>query len=91
MNTELLEQVLLSLAEQFEATGPKYWCSFNPANVTECEQLRECIAELLAEGSVCSDHSAERFQFSRSGYIKHLSRIQALRELKAYGGSISPM
>ena len=85
MNTELLDQVLLSLAEQFEARGPEYWCSFNPENVTESEQLRECIAELLAEGSIRSNHSAERFQFSRSGYLTYQSRIQALRGLKAQG------
>lgn len=59
------------------------WLVPHYQQMTESEQLRECIAELLAEGSVRSHHSAERFQFPRSGYLKPQSRIQALRGLKA--------
>jgi len=81
MNAEILDQVLLPLADQFEAGNPHRY-SFKPGHVTEYEGLRECMAELVAEGSVLRN-SAGLFQFSQGGYAKYLPRIKALRTLKS--------
>jgi hypothetical protein len=84
MRTEILDQVLLPLADQFEAGNPHHWYGFQPGAVNEYEKLRECMAELAAERSVIRDPSGKLFQFSQSGYTKYLPRIRALRGL---GGS----
>lgn len=86
MNAEILDQVLLPLADQFEAGNPHHWYSFKPGHVTEYEGLRECMAELVAEGSVLRN-SAGLFRFSQSGYAKYLPRIKALRALKSKGAT----
>jgi hypothetical protein len=85
MDNAILDQVLLPLADQFEAGNPNRWYSFKPGAVDEYEKLRECMGELVAEGSVLRDF-AGHFQFSKSGYAKHLGRIKALRALKASAG-----
>jgi hypothetical protein len=79
METQTLDQVLLPLADQFEAGKPNRVCTFAPGDVTEYERLRECLAELAAEGSVI--RKGNSFQFSASGYAKYLPRIKALRVL----------
>jgi hypothetical protein len=73
--------VLLPLADQFEAGIPNHWYSFKHGDPTEYEPLRECMAELVAEGSVRRDESG-RFQFLQAGYAKYLPRVQALRALR---------
>jgi hypothetical protein len=85
MDNAILDQVLLPLADQFEAGNPNHWYSFKPGEIGEYEKLRECMGELVAEGSVLRD-IAGLFQFSKNGYVKYLPRIQALRALKASVG-----
>lgn len=80
MENAFLDQVLIPLADQFEAGKRNHWYSFKPGEVTEYEGLRECLAELVAEGSVLK-HPSERFQFSDSGYRKYIHRIRALRAI----------
>jgi hypothetical protein len=82
METEILDQVLLPLADQFEAGKPNHWCSFEPGEISEYEKLRECLAELVAEGSVIRSHAGQ-FRFSQPGYTKYLHRMKALRTLTA--------
>ena len=82
METKILDQLLLPPADQFEAGNPNHWYSFNHGDASEYEPLRECMAELVAEGSVRRSHSGH-FQFSQAGYAKYLPRIKALRTLKS--------
>jgi hypothetical protein len=84
MDTEILDQVLLPLADQFEAGSPNHWYSFKPGEVNEYERLRECMAELVAEGSVIRSDSGD-FRFSQPGYSKYLPRIRAQRTLPSAG------
>lgn len=82
MDSKFLDQVLLPLADQFEAGNPNHWYSFRPGELAEFEPLRECMAELVAEGSVLRD-STGHFQLLATGYAKYLPRIQALRALRS--------
>lgn len=78
----MLDQVLLPLADLFESGIPNQRYGFNGSQITEYESLRECLAELVAEGSVLRDYSGN-FQFSPTGYAKYAPRIEALRTLKS--------
>ena len=78
---EILDQLILPLADQFEAGNPNHWYSFR-TDVPQYEQLRGCLAALVAERSVLRD-SAGHFQFTKEGYAKHLPRVKALRTLMA--------
>ena len=81
MNTAILDQVLIPLAEQFESRKNRdYWYSFTP-DAEEYDALQQCMAELLAEGSVLTKGNG-LFRFSQSGYTKYIHRIRALRALK---------
>jgi hypothetical protein len=80
---DILDQLLLPLADQFEAGQPNHWYSFK-TGVPEYEKLRECLAVLVAEGSVLRGF-AGHFQFTKSGYSKYLPRVKALRALSAAG------
>jgi hypothetical protein len=84
MEKEVLNRVLLPLADQFESGNRNRWCTFKPGEVNEYEKLRECMAELVAEKSAVSHGGA--FQLSQSGYTKYLHRIRALRVLNASAG-----
>ena len=84
MDTDILNQVLLPLANQFEAGNPNRWYSFKPGEINEYEKLRECMAELVAEGSVIRSDSGD-FRLSQPGYTKYLPRIKALRTLTSAG------
>jgi len=82
MNTAILDQVLIPLADQFESRKNKdYWYSFTPGNAGEHEALQQCMAELFAEGSVLTKGKG-LFRFSESGYTKYIHRIRALRALR---------
>jgi hypothetical protein len=81
MDKVILDQILMPLADQFEAGNTNHWYSFKSGDVTEYEALRECTAELVAEGSILRSAAGD-FKFSQSGYTKYLPRIKALRALK---------
>jgi hypothetical protein len=85
MNNTILDQVLLPLADQFEAGNDAHWYGFQPVRADESEPLRECIAELVAEGSVVrNSHRKDLFQFVGTGYWKYLPRIKALRAVNVH-------
>lgn len=52
MHNDILDYVLLPLADLFEAGKLNLWCTLKPGDVGEYEKFRECMAELVAEGSV---------------------------------------
>ena len=82
MNAAILDQVIVPLADQFEAKKHKdYWYSFTPRDAGEYEALQQCMAELFAEGSVLTKGKG-LFRFSESGYRKYIHRIRALRTLR---------
>jgi hypothetical protein len=58
MDTKILDEVLLPLADQFEAGKPNRWCIFSPGEINEYEKVRECVAEMVAEGSLISKSGA---------------------------------
>ena len=78
---DILDQLLLPLADQFEAGNPNHSYSFR-TDIPQYEALRECLAVLVAEGSVLRDF-AGHFQFTKEGYTRYLPRVKALRALKA--------
>jgi len=80
MNTAVLDQVLIPLADQFESRTKARWYSFALDN-KDYEAFRECMAELFAEGSVQTKGKG-LFRFSESGYTKYIHRVRALRALK---------
>jgi hypothetical protein len=45
MEKEVLNRVLLPLADQFEAGNRNRWCTFKPGEVNEYEKLRGCMAD----------------------------------------------
>lgn len=77
---DILDQLILPFADQFEAGKPNHWYSFR-TDVPQYEQLRECLATLVAERSVLRDY-AGHFQFTKEGYTKYLPRVKALRALR---------
>ena len=46
---EVLDEILLGLADEFEAGNP-HWRTLEPSCPEEFEPLRECIADMIAEG-----------------------------------------
>jgi hypothetical protein len=82
MDTKILDQVLLPLADQFEAGVLNRWFSLKPDHSENYEQLRECMAELFAEGSI-QRTGGEMFRLTPNGYSKYESRIKALRALSS--------
>jgi hypothetical protein len=78
MNNEILDAILLPLADLYESGKPR-WQQIDPASPEEYEPLRECLAELRAEGSLRMPHANGPFQLTAEGYQKYLPRIKALR------------
>ena len=77
MNAQMLDEILLPLADEFEA-GDRGFRTFAPSSVAEYEPLRECLVKLIDEGSLL-DYRTRAYQFSPAGYSKYKSRIDALR------------
>lgn len=80
MNTAILDQVLIPLADQFESKNRDHWYTFT-LDIKDYEAFRECMAELFAEGSVLTKGKG-LFRFSERGYTKYIHRIRALRALR---------
>jgi len=80
MENEILNTVLRTLADQFEA-GNRHFATFEPSSVEEYGPLRECLAGLIAEGSVSNYAGMGGYRFTPPGYDKYKSRIAALRAL----------
>jgi hypothetical protein len=80
--TEILDSILLCLADAFEA-GNRTGRTITHASLEEYEVLRECIAELVAECSVIDPQGMKIYHLTKSGYLKYKPRIDALRVLRA--------
>jgi hypothetical protein len=80
MNTAILDQVLVPLADQFESRTKVRWYSF-ALDSKDYGAYQECMAELFAEGSVLTKGKG-LFRLTESGYAKYIHRIRALRALK---------
>jgi hypothetical protein len=77
---QVLDEILPGLADEFEA-GNRHFRYFNPSSVEEYEPLRECLATLVAEGSLIDFLKTGSYQFTPAGYKKYKPRIDALRTL----------
>jgi hypothetical protein len=86
---EILYSVLLPLADEFEA-GNKRAKTIDPASSEEYELLRECLARLVAEGSLTEflieSQKTGMYQLTNEGYRKYKPRIDALRALPSASG-----
>lgn len=79
---EILDRILLPLADEFEAGNRRG--RIDPTS-TENEDVRKCVAMLIAEGSLTEFMIASlrsgMFQLTNEGYRKYKPRIDALRML----------
>ena len=83
---EILNEILPGLADGFEAGNQKArW--FSPSSAEEFEPLRECAAELVAEGSARSFQTPQTFimALTAEGYRRYKPLIDALRSLPRQG------
>jgi hypothetical protein len=78
--TDMLDSILLPLADAFEE-GKGHGLPITPASAEEYEPLRECIAELIAEGSLSDPRKMKVYYLTQAGYLKYRPRINALRAL----------
>jgi hypothetical protein len=77
---EILGEILLGLADEFEAGNP-HGRTFEPSCPEEFEPLRECLAEMIAEGWLAQRRPLRIYNLTPSGYRNFKPRIQALRAL----------
>jgi hypothetical protein len=75
---QVLDEILPGLADEFEA-GNRKFRYFNPSSVEEYEPLRECLAVLVAEGSLVNFQKMSGYHFAPAGYKKYKPRVDALR------------
>ena len=77
---QILDEILPGLFDEFEAGNrhPRY---IKPSSAEEYEPLRECIAELIAEGSLEDFRKTGIYLLTRDGYSKYKARVVALRSL----------
>jgi hypothetical protein len=77
---EILDQILLPLADEFEA-GKHQGRTFTSGCPEEFEPLRECIAEMESEGWLVRAYLGTAHYLTPEGYRHFKPRIQALRAL----------
>jgi hypothetical protein len=81
MDSQILDSILLPLADQFEAAS-RNWQTFSPSSPELYEPLRECLAELRAQQFITEPYAgAKSYRFTPTGYAQFSGRIRALREL----------
>jgi hypothetical protein len=78
--SDILDQMLLPLADIFEAGNTKMY-DVRPSCSEEYEPLRECLAGLIAEGSLSDFDGTKSYRLTPNGYTKYKDRIRALRTL----------
>ncbi len=78
--SEILDSILLPLADAFEA-GKGHGLPITPASAEEYEPLRECLAELIGEGSLIDPKKMKVYHLTQAGYLTYRPRINALRAL----------
>ena len=77
---EVLDEILLGLADEFEAGNP-HWRTLEPSCPEEFEPLRECSADMIAEGWLTQRRPFKTCNLTPAGYRNFRPRIQALRTL----------
>jgi hypothetical protein len=77
---EVLDEILATLADEFES-GNRRFRTFTPSSPAEFEPLRECLATLIAEGSLIDYLKTKSYQLTGGGYLKYKGRIDLLRAL----------
>jgi hypothetical protein len=78
--SEVLDSILLNLADVFEGGDSHRFATIEPSSVEEYEPLRECIAGMVAEGSLLN-YMKGCYRLTPAGYAKYKPRISALRAL----------
>jgi|HubBroStandDraft_4_1064222.scaffolds.fasta_scaffold2320161_1 hypothetical protein len=78
--SEILNELLLPLADEFEAGNP-HGRTFDPSCPEEFEPLRECLADLIAEGWLAQRGPFKIYVLTPDGYRNLKPRINALRAL----------
>ena len=79
-DNQLLDAILPSLADQFEANKGTRFLLIRPSSVEEFEPLRELLARQSAAGLMIV-HGTDRCRLTPDGYRAYLPRITALRAL----------
>lgn len=77
---EVLDEILLGLADEFEAGNP-HGRTFEPSCPEEFEALCECLADMIAEGWLTQRRPLRIYNLTPAGYRNFKPRIQALRAL----------
>jgi hypothetical protein len=79
--TKILDALLRPLADLYEG-GNRGWQSIEPESAEEYEPLRECLAKLIADGSVVQQlDGLKLYRLTDKGYSTYQARIAALRAL----------
>lgn len=76
----ILDEILPTLADEFES-GNRRFRTFTPSSPEEFEPLRECLATLIAEGSLVDFLKTKSYQLTAPGYLRYKDRIGVLRAL----------
>ena len=84
MKYEALTEILLPLAERFEA-GDLDGVKLEASRVEAFGPLRECAAELLEEGWLTSGRLSNHYRLTEEGYRHFGPRLHALRTLGDLG------
>lgn len=75
---QILDEILPGLADSFEA-GNRHFREIRHSSLEDFEPLRECLAILVAEGSLIDFVKSASFQLTAQGYAKYKPRLEALR------------
>jgi hypothetical protein len=79
-NQDILDSILLGLADEFEAgNGTGRLIEHDTACPEEFEPLRECLADLISEGWLVQRAPFKVYALTPEGYRHFKPRIQALR------------
>jgi hypothetical protein len=86
MKYEALTEILLPLGDQFEAGNPR-GLKLDPSRMEQSEPLRECLAELIAEGWLTQGRLLNHYKLTKEGYQHFEPRLRALRTLGEFGAA----
>jgi hypothetical protein len=82
IDNEILDSLLLSLADLFESQSNNRVVTFEHSTPEEFEPVRECKATLIAEASAVNFQGTGGLRFTPAGYAKYKDRVAALRALR---------
>jgi hypothetical protein len=80
-SSKILDGLLLPLADLFESQNSNRVVTYEASEAEEFEIVRECKANLIAEGSVTNFQGTGGLRFTPAGYSKYRDRVAALRAL----------